>query len=69
VTKRQFKKILSSSYNCPFSKAKGRLKDIFSSYQKDNIKKIKSLVREQYAALPLDGRDVITFLVNKNSTG
>jgi len=60
---------LSSFYSYLFSKAKSRLKDIFSFYRKDNIKKIKSFIREQYAASSLDGRDVVTFLVNKNYTG
>jgi len=57
--KRQFKKDIfrASFYSCLFSKAKSRLKDIFSFYRKDNIKKIKSFILEQYMALPLDGRD------------
>jgi len=58
---------LSSFYGL-FSKTKSRLKDIFPFCRKDSIKKIKSLFREQYAAPPLDGRDIVTFLVNKNYT-
>jgi len=65
----------SSFYSRLFSKTKNQLKDIFSSYRKDNIKKIESLIREQYIRermfreqAPLDGRDVVTFLVNKNYT-
>jgi len=50
------------------AKRKVELKDIFPFCRKDSTKKIKSLIREQYAVSPLDGRDIVTFLVNKNYT-
>jgi len=46
----------------------GRSQASLWSYRKDSIKKIKSLIREQYASPSLDGRDIVTFLVNKNYT-
>jgi len=69
-SKRQLKKdiFLSSFYGCLF-KTKSRLKDMFPFCRKDSLKKIKSLIREQYAAPPLDECDIVKFLVNKNYTG
>jgi len=71
LSKRQLKTdiFLSSFYSCLFNKVKSQLKDIFSAYRKNNIKKIKWLIREQYAAPPLNGLNVVIFLVNKNYTG
>jgi len=51
------KDIFLSFYGCFFGKTKSQL-DIFPFYRKDSIKKIKSLIREQYAAPPLDGSDI-----------
>ena len=71
------KNIFSSSfYGCHFCKVKGRLKDLFvlpkRQYEKDNFPLfwyVLSLIREQYARSPPDGRDGVQFLVFENHTG
>jgi len=55
-----------SFLSCFFDKTESRLKDISPFCRKDSIKKLKSLIREQYVAPPLDGCNIVKFLENKN---